>query len=422
MMESDPIQRRAQRWAVATQCLGAMGLLALNNGLLLGFSGRLGLDGESTLRLLGLPSLISAVVTIPLAYLSDRFGGTKIGGMGIIGSTLGFSLLALAGLLDASIAPLWIGVILISIGYAAFSASWFSILEPLVPAPERGRFFGRLRISWQGVGVVFGLLIALILDQRSERSTFVVIWAVIAFLQLPRQFTYRQVPDRTQRLAKGTRLRDLLATLLRRPDYLPYGAYLFLLSLSTGSALWLFGLLQSRVMHFGEGKLVLFGNIAALGNLAGFWLGGRLVDRYGTKPVFLIAHFGYACVLALVLMRHHLPFGDFPLMAIAVACWGVVLSCSGIATTTEAMALAPEQGRALAISSLTTLGFAGSALAAWAASHALSLGLIRDGWTLWGATMTSYDGLLLLACFAVLTVTVTLGLVPSVLRKAQWVP
>ena len=41
----------------------------------------------------------------------------------------------------------------------------------------------------------------------------------------------------------------------------------------------------------------------ALGGMLGFILGGEMVDRFGTKYVFLYCHFGFSAVLLLLLTR-----------------------------------------------------------------------------------------------------------------------
>ena len=57
-------------------------------------------------------------------------------------------------------------------------------------------------------------------------------------------------------------------------------------------------------------------------------------------------------------------------------------------------------------------------------SKALELNLINPEWSLFGLPMTNYDGLLLIFGTMVLLMTVTLGLIPSVIKKtpAAWIP
>ena len=168
--------------------------------------------------------------------------------------------------------------------------------------------------------------------------------------------------------------------------------------------------------------VVLLANMLAVGSLAGFWLGGRLVDRHGSKPVFLVAHAGYTLVAMWVRCRYALPLPAFAVFAVAALGWGVVDACSSIAVTTEVLALSPVKNRAVSISLLNSFGYAGVAVSAWAGSAAVGAGLFRDGWSLFGMSMSGFDGLLIITCFLVTTFVVTLSLVPSVMQRHHDLP
>ena len=77
---------------------------------------------------------------------------------------------------------------------------------------------------------------------------------------------------------------------LRIPGYLPFCAYCFLLMLFTGACPMIFSLMEKDVLGFSDDRIVLIGNLMALGGMLGFVLGGRMVDRFGTKYVFLCCH------------------------------------------------------------------------------------------------------------------------------------
>lgn len=414
-------RRRAQRMAIMLNCVGMLPALAYGNGFMLSLLGRLELGGEQALRLLGIPSLILAIAMVPLAFCADRWGVRRVGRLGILGAFLG-SLLLLGIVWMGWPRCIGLAIAIDAIGMAAFSACWFALLDPLVGSHERGRFFARMRLSWQSIGVAGGFAIAALLHGASSLLPYLCIIAAFPVIHLLRFAIYHRIPDRTIRSTDRTSLIGAVAHNASSPGYLAFGSYLFLLRLAVGSVPWILGLLQQRVHGMPSSDVVLLANLLAIGSLAGFWLGGRLVDRHGSRPVFLLAHTGYAAVTAVVLMRGLLPLPAFPVFAIAALAWGCVEACSGIAVSSEILELAPQRHKALAISMLTTLGSAGVALAAWAGSTAISAGLFRDGWTLFGHAMSAFDGLLIISCFLVTTFVVTLGLVPSVLRRHQDIP
>ena len=51
----------------------------------------------------------------------------------------------------------------------------------------------------------------------------------------------------------------------------------------------IFSLLEKDVLGFSDDRIVLIGNLMALGGMLGFVLGGRMVDRFETKYVFYAA-------------------------------------------------------------------------------------------------------------------------------------
>ena len=52
----------------------------------------------------------------------------------------------------------------------------------------------------------------------------------------------------------------------------------------------------------------------------------------------------------------------------------------------------------------------------------LGIGILSSDWRLFGQTLSQYDGLLLLSGGMLVLLTVTLGLIPSVIRVARWIP
>ena len=166
------------------------------------------------------------------------------------------------------------------------------------------------------------------------------------------------------------------------------------------------------------------GNLLIVGALAGFVLGGRMVDKLGTKYVFMFCHFGFGAILILFLLRNLFPGEIIFIVGILTLLFGLVQAASGIAMTSETLVLIPLENKSLATGLWFTLYCGGAGLSGIMSSKALELNLINSEWRLFGLPMTSYDGLLLIFGTMVLLMTVTLGLIPSVIKKtpAAWIP
>jgi len=94
-----------------------------------------------------------------------------------------------------------------------------------------------------------------------------------------------------------------LGSVLRSGGFLPFCAYAFLLALFTGGCPTLFGLVEKTFLHLSDGTVTLLANARLVGSILGFYLGGKIVERFGTKPVFLSCHFCFGLILFAFLWR-----------------------------------------------------------------------------------------------------------------------
>ncbi len=75
-------------------------------------------------------------------------------------------------------------------------SGWFALLSPIVAPEERGRFFGRLRLSWTVVAIVFAGICALFLSQDTPVVYFQAIIFLIAIGSFVRILSYRKLPEK----------------------------------------------------------------------------------------------------------------------------------------------------------------------------------------------------------------------------------
>ncbi len=109
-------------------------------------------------------------------------------------------------------------------------------------------------------------------------------------------------------------------------------------------------------------------------------------------------------------------------VAVVNLAYGVVSASSSIAISTEMLALIPPKNKSLTTSIFMVMWRAGGALSGAITAWVLSVGVLNESWTLWGQTLTRCDTILLAFAVMIFILIITLGLVPSVLRKAEWIP
>jgi len=421
---TEPDRASAMRNAIFAQCAGTLAQLLFKNGFMMAYLYEQGLASNWILVLLTIPDLLLFMFTMPSAYISDRIGRKKIGLAGLSVTIIGFATIAASSAVPATaVMPVFvIGALCFGAGNAAFTSSWFALLSPIIPENLRGRFFGRLRTSWQAVAIAFSFIVTAALSACPGLATFRMLLFFIAFMAAVRMFFYARIPQVEGATVDESGFSGALGAVMRVPGYMPFCAYVFLITLFTGACPWLFGLLQKDTLGFTGDRLVLMGNLLAIGTLTGFTFAGRLVDRLGTKPVFLVNHFAYATILFMFPLRAYFPVSADVTIGGLSFLFGICIAGTSIAVSTEMLGLIPARNKALSTAFISTLLAAGASLSGILSSRILALGVLAPEWTFAGHTAGVYDTMLVGCGIMILLLVVTLGLIPSVIRPAQWVP
>lgn len=422
--EIDPQKRRAMWAVIFAQCAGAPASIFFINGFMLTYLSGLGYSNASILLLLTLPNLLPVFIMIPAALVSDRFGMKKVGTIGLIGTIIGFLLVTIAGSFTNDLMKQTViaGIIIFGTGIAVFASNFYALLHPIIPDNIRGRFFGKMHLSWQSVSIVLTLIASALLKINSSIPMFQLVLTTATLLLAIRMIFYFRIPEIENHEKPKQGIVSSLRHIIGIPNFMPFCSYIFLITLCTGSLPWIFSLLEKDVLGFEEGIIVLMGTLLLIGSLVGFYLGGKMVDRYGTKYVFLICHFTYGLVLFLVLARDWFPMPLIIVIGICTAMFGLIQAASGIAFTSELFVLIPVKNRSLSTAFATTLQMGGLALSGLIFSQVIDLKILSDTWVLLGKSMSMYDTIFLGCGIGIILLIVTLGLVPSIVKNAQWIP
>ena len=411
---------------VLSVCASIMPQLFFKNGFLLSYFLKMGLKSSDVLILLSLPSVILFFLSVPFAYYADRYGKKKIGISGIILTISGFSFIISAGFFDTQTSTKFIvyGIILFSIGVSALLSGWFALLSPLIPETIRGSFFGAMRVSWQIFAIGCSFILTFILERSTSLGTYQLILTFFTCLLILQIFLYSKVPEIEKNSFGRKSLPEIVASIPEVPGYMPFCAYCFLLMLATGAWPVTMGLLEKNVLHFSDDTIVHMGTMLFLGAMVGFYTGGKLVDKFGTKMVFLVVHFLYVLFLFLVILRGMIPIPLVSYFSFLTFGLGLIQASSSIAITSEMMALAPAKNKSVIISLCMSLQWGGAAISGVISGKLIEYGLLNKTWIFKGLTLSNYDTLILFNSVMVFVFIVTLGLIPSVVKtkKVQWVP
>lgn len=423
MMLTEVERRRAMRQAILCQCFGVLGQMLFTSNVVLLYLLALGIGEAQTLMYLALPNIMLAVLIVPIAHHSDRFGIKRIGNIGILVIIAGILVLGAAGIFSIPAARAissGAGIIVFGAGMAVFASVWYPLIQPIIPESLRGRFFGLLRMAWQLFALGTSALIAFLLLFWNNLSVFQIIIVVTAGLTMFRAVFYHTIPELVAPSKERTGLLAAMIQLGGAREYVAFGSYIFLLTMFTAVCPSLFALVEKNALNFSQSIIVTLANVGMIGAIIGFWLGGIAVDRFGTKHVFLVCHFSYGLILILFVLR-----GIFPASALMALLgmlhflFGMIMSASSIAITSESMALSPNRHHTLALALLVSVLSAGTFLSGFLSSGALKAGFLMKHWIWRGTTLCDVDAAIAGCAVMVVILVATLGLVPSVFRKTD---
>jgi MFS family permease len=420
------VQQRGMRAVIIGQMVGNLGSLAFSNGILLLFLAKVGFGGASALLLLALPSIIQPLLILPLAHLAER-SHRRMMMRGFALSTVGFLLLSTLGWGGwhgrSVLVPVVSGIVIYALGVSMSTASWYALLDPLVPRHMRGSFFGTLRLSWRFYGFAFGIVCTFLLGLGGGVRPLELILILITIGMAARVLLMRQVPDAPTPPEGQPGLLEALSQVARIPGYAGFCCYVFLLTLVTDNAVTLLPLIERDSVGFSDTAVVWMGSILGIGSVVSFYFCGKLVDRIGTRPVFLLCHGCFAALFFAVLLRGCSPLSSLWWMGIQNLLYGIAGAGVSVAVSTEMLALVPAHNKGLSTGLCSTLQLAGAGLSGLLGAGAIKLGILSGHWQLGRTTLSAYDTLILGDAVLVVLLVVTLGLVPSVMaarsRPAQ---
>ncbi|VGO22764.1 MFS transporter [Pontiella sulfatireligans] len=425
-MLTEEQRKRAFNAIIITQCLGMITAALFQNGFYLSYFTKLGLSSAGIAFLFALPPLLGAGLMLPFAFYADRMGKKKLAlvGQALLIASLLIIMAAGMGATRLALPLIVVSLLFFCVGGSLQGASWFALLGPIIPVKTRGRFFGRLRVTFTTVCILFTVLISRILKSSQSMTAFQMLLGVVVVAAVIRFFTYARIPELENAEGEAHRQRfpQALKAVLAVPGFLQFTGYVFLITLFTAGVPIIFGLMQKDVFLFSASQITWVGMLFLAGGVAGNLLGGRAVDRFGTRIVFLLAHISYAVVILAMLARHWMPWS---LPAHAAGCsflFSMVGATAGVAVTSELLGLIPASNKSLSTSVNMSLFNLAIALSQLFVARSISWDVLATDWQMLGQSYSAYDTLLLAFATLTLLMLASIGLVPKIAKKAQLMP
>lgn len=412
--------RKITNTIIFVQCAGQVGASTFDNGFMLNLLSKVGFGSEAILYLLALPTIVMTVICIPAAYLSDRKGKKAMGTAGLSGVMAGYLIIVAGSFFASRFFALFIiiGISVYSLGFSAFVSSWFALLSPLIPKDSRGRFFGKLRVSFQATALIATWVIFYIIDRNDSISTYIWILAFIAAASLIRVIIYMKIPEKETVVSGNTNIYTSFLQIIRVPRFISYSIYCFAIMLITGALPWIYGLLGKDVLGFSEGKIVMLGNMLLIGSLAGYYAGGKLCDKRGTKFIFSSCHIIFSLALILVLIRSGDPNAIMYMVMAAALILGFARAAIGIALSSNLLAILPSENKSFSSSIITTMLNLGTSLSAAISGRMVTMNILSKT-DIFRRASSNYDIIILIILISLMILSALTRIFPSLLGPSN---
>lgn len=361
--------RRGLNWVMAGNMFGTLHGIICGGGTaaMVGLAGALGASDMEFGLLVALPQ-IAALLQLPFSMLVNKTQKRKIYllTIGLFSRLLWmtFGLLPLLGGMDAGKMKLYTLITLLGISSscgAVINVCWFPWFSDMAPLRIRGRWLS-FRDSILAVGsLLFGLLVAYMLDALPVDSKYIVIFLIGGALGAMDMLCFGFAPEVKPNASKKIQMGKTMLEALRNKPFMQltvmWTAWCFTANLS-GAYLTPYAM-NSMGLNFMQ--ITVFGTVAAsIATVIIVPRWGRALDQYGSRNVMLLGCIGASLTPLFYLIST--PGNVLPTLLHNLV--GALFWCgSNLAANSMQLSTSPDESRPtyIAIFSCVT-AMAGSAL------------------------------------------------------------
>ena len=224
-------------------------------------------------------------------------------------------------------------ILLRAITASLASTAWFPLLQDIIPVEETGRFFGKLRTSWQLANFIFLLAIGLYLGKEPTFKQFQGVFIIAVVAHFIRTYLVGQMTDARVYSPKKRKFDTVkrISEVITSQTFKNVGWYISAYAFSA-SMFAPFVIKMIKDFGYGDGLIVAATAMASLGAITtlNFW--GYLTDKFGNRAVFSISTIGMVLVTLGWVFVHKGTFG-IVLIFVLFFLSNAFISGNGIAQT-----------------------------------------------------------------------------------------
>jgi len=412
---------KSQKLAILSACFGSLAAIMIkDSAVIILFAGMLGAGSMLSMVTTSLSGIMSCLFSLPAAYIAARIGYKKIIMRTTYSGAFAVLLLAFTPLLGAwAKYGMMFCLICFVILMALYASAWYPFLDEFLPKKERSSFFGMLRFSWQSCCVVFFLLCGFAMGETPDLWILQAIIIATAVALLGRAYFISKIKVKeTER--KVVNFRRSLELVLANKPLLGFSVYLAFLYLAAQGTVPLTFIYLKNHLHTPDNIVVIISSLALGGTIIGFICSGRMISRFGVKKMLLTVHIAFAMVNFLLFAFSAPGTVSLVIITALLVFYGFFIATSSVAVSSEMMALANPENKAVAMAFCVSMYSAGLGGARFLSSIIIGSGILSPEWSIGSMKFTMFHTMYLGYGFGILFVCVLLVIVPAIFPKGEY--
>jgi len=342
-----PQIRRSMRYATIAAVTGILGMSCIDGPMLTLVALKLG--GEE-MFIGAVNFLIWGCVVFSIFSMTamERFGKKKtlMVGHGLAAIFILLLLLlpwaAGAWSVKASLGVLFAATFLRSASNALGGVAWFPILQDIIPKRITGKFFARLRISWQIAWLLSLFALAAFLRQPEPKWwRFEIIFVVAFIMYILRVYAFGRMEEKMATAEPGSspRIFQRFKVILTNRGLRIFLVYIMFYICAHAMAKP-FQIKLLKDFGYSEGFILAATGVGSLGAVVSLRFWGRLADKFGNRSIFTLSHVGMVITNILWILVSPSTFGMYLVFVLFFVNW-VFNSGNSIAQTRYMMHTVP---------------------------------------------------------------------------------
>ena len=419
--------KKAERNTICSACCTSMGDVPfVDAAIIILYANMLGANDMFSMvttslspMAIGLFSLLATMFTGKQNYQKTILQVTAI-------SLIMFGMIVLSPFFGTwSVAVLLISLSLFSIIHTLYIAAWFPLLSTILYPERRSSYFGRMRFTWQSCSSIFLFVVSLVIGKNPPIGYLQIVMLISMIIFAFKLYFIAAVPtfeQRTENVAKFS-FREGVAKAMANKPLTGFSAYSFILNLAAYGTIPLVALYMKKGLNAPENVIVLISSISLAGMLAGSFCSGKIITRFGVRPVLLSVHITYAVTNLILFFLGKGSMSDnllYTVIGIALFAYSFMYACSDIASSCEMMTLATPGNKVVAMGFFNGFNYSGRGMSRLLSSLILGSGALAANWKLGGLNISHYQTLFLLYAICIVFAAALLIVVPAIFPKGEY--